>query len=74
MEVDTDKMNLDEWRNPQPQSPLTNEELKRLRKVLQDDDRATWLRKKVRVFTPWAITVAGAIAAVGSWMHSHWKT
>lgn len=70
---DTDPMTLDDWRSPQPQPPLSDYELKRLRKVLQDDDRATWLRRQVRVFTPWLIAIVGAIATAVAWVQSHWK-
>lgn len=71
---DSDKMTLDEWRNPHPQQPFTDDERKRLRKLLQDDDRATWLRKQVRVFTPWLIAVVGGVYAVTNWALSHWKS
>lgn len=70
---DTEADKLEEWRNPSPQSPFTDDEKKRLRKLLQDDDRATWLRKQVRVFTPWVIAVVAGVAGAVEYLRTHWK-
>ncbi len=70
---ETDDARLEGWRNPQPQGPFTDNELKRLRQLLQDDDRATWLRKQIRVFTPWVVTVVAGIWALAEWLSKHLK-
>jgi hypothetical protein len=56
-----------------PQEPFTDEERRRLRKLLVDDDRATWARKQIRIFTPWLIALAGGVYAFADWIQKHWK-
>lgn len=55
------------------QLPLTEEELRRIRGLLRDDDRATWLRKQLKIFVPAIIAVVSAVYAAVSWVVSHWK-
>jgi hypothetical protein len=64
---------LESWRNPQ-QPPLTDDERRRVRQMLQDDDRATWLRKQVRIITPWLVTVVATAYGVFTWVSAHWKS
>ena len=64
---ETDSMPLD------GESPLTQAEVLRLRVLLREDDRATWLRKQIRVFTPWLVATVAAAYSFGSWIVSHWK-
>lgn len=59
--------------NPRAEEPFTPEELRRLRKLLAEDAHATWLRKKIRVFTPWAVAFVGGCITVYNFVMSHWK-
>lgn len=70
---DTDRMALEDWLDPHPQAPLTDDETRRLRKLLQDDDRATWLRKQVRVFVPWIFGVVSGLYVAWNFIAGHWK-
>lgn len=53
---------------------FTELERRRLRKLLQDDDRATWLRRQVRVLTPWLFAVVGGLYGAWNYIAAHWKT
>jgi hypothetical protein len=55
------------------QPPLTDAERRAVRRLIKDDEHATWLRKQVRVFTPWLIAVVTALYAFFNWVQSHWK-
>lgn len=71
----SDDLELEEgprW-SPPPEEPLTQAELRRLRKLLADDAHATWLRKQIRVFTPWAAAFIGGCIAVYNFFVAHWK-
>lgn len=74
MSGDSENLDLERWRDPTPQPVFTDDERRRIRKLLEDDDHATWLRKQVRVFTPWLIAVVGGVYALVNWAQSHWKS
>lgn len=52
-------------------TPLSEGELRRLRKLLLDDDRATWLRKQIRILLPVVVTAVAAIWGVWEWASKH---
>lgn len=63
---DTDPMPLD------GSAPLTAAEVKQLRRLLRDDDRATWARKQLRhLVWPLVVAVVVAIWQAGQWVISH---
>lgn len=70
---DSERAKLDDWSNSRFQQPLTDDELRRLRRLLLDDDRASWLRKQVRVFTPWLVAAVSGVYAGWSFISGHWK-
>ena len=51
--------------------PLTKSEVVQLRKMLVDDDHATWLRKQVKVFVPWIATVVASGYGLVLWVSKH---
>lgn len=57
----------------QSSDPFTDFERKRLRKLLQDDDRATWLRRQVRILTPWVVAIVGGCYGAWNFIATHWK-
>lgn len=61
------------WSITKVDEPLTSEEVRRLRRLLVEDAHATWLRKKIRVFTPWIIGVVGGLIAAYNAIAAHWK-
>lgn len=69
---ESDRAPLDEWHR---QLPLSEDELRRLRKLLVDEDRATWLRKQLKVIVPAMVFVLSTCYALGVWIASHfsWK-
>jgi hypothetical protein len=50
--------------SPMNPPPLSAEELRHLRQMLLEDSHATWLRKKVKVFLPWAIAIGTGLAGL----------
>jgi len=53
--------------------PLSDAEVTRLRKLLRDDDRATWARKQIVTFTPWVVAVVSAAWASVDYFVKHFK-
>lgn len=72
MAADTDNGDLDIWREHH-QPPLSDKEIYNLRKLMDQESHATWLRKRIRVLTPWLIAVAGAIVAAVDWFSKNLK-
>jgi hypothetical protein len=68
-----DDNSLEELLDAQSSEPFSELERKRLRKLLQDDDRATWLRRQIRVLTPWTFAVVGAVYGAWNYLSAHWK-
>ncbi len=54
-------------------TPLSDDEIAALRRIIVDDSHATWLRKQLRVFVPAAFAVVTAAYAFINWLVSHWK-
>lgn len=63
---------LEDYQAQSP-DPFTEFERQRIRKLLQDDDRATWLRRQVRVLTPWVVALIGGGYSLWSFLAQHWK-
>lgn len=61
---DTDNAPLDD----EDDRPFGPDERRKLRHVLREADRADWLRKRIKVFTPWLIAVGGAMVACVDWL------
>lgn len=55
------------------ETPLSARELKRLREMLIDDDRATWARKRIAVFIPWFVAVVGGLYGLYETVGKHFK-
>ena len=53
--------------------PLSEVEVMRLRKLLRADDRATWARKQVLTFVPWAVAAVSAAWAGVDFVVKHFK-
>ncbi len=51
-----------------PQPPLSNNELRRFRAMLDEYEKAAWLRKKILTFTPWLIAVLTAAGSLWQWL------
>lgn len=49
---------------PATDTPLSAAELIALRRIISDEQHATWLRKKLKVFLPWAIGIATGLATL----------
>lgn len=64
---DTNPMDID------ADAPLSKEERAHIRRVLRDDDRATWARKQLRVLLPIAVTLAVGLWQFGEWVTRHFK-
>lgn len=64
---------------PDPQfdepTPLTAEEVRKLREVLREAEHMTWLRKQVFIVVPVAFAVVSGLVAVVNWVISNlsWK-
>ncbi len=66
----------DDHSGPMPldsEHPFSKEEIQRLRKLLRDDDRATWARKQMRVVLPWFVSIVVGAAALIDWVSKHIK-
>lgn len=61
--------------NTLPSYEFDEDERARLRRVLQEYDRATWLRRQIRVFVPWVAAVVAALWGVIEFLSKHiqWK-
>lgn len=56
------------------QTPLTEAEVKQLRRLLRDDDRATWARRQLRhLVWPLVVAVVVALWQAGQWVVGHVK-
>jgi hypothetical protein len=53
--------------------PLTPDEIRHMRRLMLDDDRATWLRKQVKVWLPWLLTIVAGLWAFIDWVMKHVK-
>lgn len=51
-----------------PEKPLTNEETRRIRAMLDEYEKAAWLKKKILTFTPWLIAVITAAGSLWQWL------
>jgi len=58
---------------PFPDTELTAEERKALRRLIRDDERATWAWKKLRVLVPAAVAVTTAIWQGWEAIRPHWR-
>lgn len=54
-------------------APLTPDENRRLRHLLQEAERATWARKKLAVLTPMVVAVVVAMWQLVDWFSRHFK-
>lgn len=52
-------------------APLTTDEIKQLRKVLRDEDRAAWARKQLRILTPIVVAVVVGAWQLWQWISNH---
>lgn len=68
MSADTDHGELYDGKIRDDDKPFTYEERRKLREVLREADRADWLRKRIKVLTPWIIAVGGAFVASIDWL------
>jgi hypothetical protein len=50
---------------------LTAEEVTALRKIIEDDRHATWLRKQIFIVVPVAFAIVSAVLSAVSWLLSH---
>ena len=41
--------------------------------IQRDDDRATWLRRQIKIFIPVLFTVVAGVYAAVNYVVSHWK-
>lgn len=64
---DTEPMDLDST------VPLTKQEVEHIRRVLRDDDRATWARKKLAVILPIVVAVVTGLWQLYEWAARHLK-
>jgi hypothetical protein len=55
-------------------TPLSDDEILALRRIIEDDSHATWLRKQLKVFVPAAFAVVTAIYAFVQWLIPHWRS
>lgn len=51
--------------------PLTPDELKRLREIIEADDHATWLRRQIKVIVPWMFAVVAGVYTGWGWLVAH---
>ncbi len=51
--------------------PLTPDERQHLRRLIRDDDRMTWARRKMRVFVPGAVAVVIGLWQCLLWIRDH---
>ena len=58
---------------PLGDSELTAEERKALRRLIRDDERASWAWKRLRVVTPVAVAVVVALWQAWDWAVRHVK-
>jgi hypothetical protein len=58
---------------PHDEVPLTQQELRHLRGMLLDDDRATWARKRIGVFIPWFVAVITGLWSLYEILSKHFK-
>jgi hypothetical protein len=65
--MDTDPTDVDGG------TPLSDRELEHVRRVLRDDDRATWARKKLGFILPIVVAVVTALWQVYEWAAKHLK-
>lgn len=54
-------------------NPFTPDEVRRLRKLLTDDDRATWARKQLRIIVPLLVTILVGAYNLWAWIERHLK-
>jgi hypothetical protein len=75
---ESDRIPLDEDYHHARQLPLSAEELRRLRKLLIADDRATWATRQFKiVIIPLIVAIVAVVTAcynLGLWVASHWKS
>jgi hypothetical protein len=55
----------------EPGAPLTPEECEHLRRILRDDDRASWARKKLMVLAPILVGVVTVVVQLYDWARAH---
>lgn len=56
---------------PFPDSELTPDERKALRRLIRDDERASWAWKKVRVVVPAMVAVVAGLWQAWEWVVRH---
>lgn len=47
---------------------LSPEEIVKLRKIIEDDAHATWLRRQIFIVVPVIFAIVSTVIAVGSWL------
>ncbi len=52
-------------------APFTTQEVARLRRLLVDDDRATWARKQLRIIVPLVVSVVVGAYQLWAWVERH---
>jgi hypothetical protein len=52
---------------------LTAEELTALRKIIEDDRHATWLRKQIFIVVPVVFALVSGVVTAWSWIFSHFN-
>jgi hypothetical protein len=60
---------IEEMLNRQhPESPLSSGEIRKMRKMLDEYEKAAWLKKKIFVMVPWLATAVTAGGALIAWL------
>ena len=54
--------------------PLTPEENAWVRQARRDEQHASWLRGRIKIFWPWVVSVTGGIVWLIDWLPKHWKS
>ena len=55
------------------ETPLTPAERAHVRRILDEDNKATWLRGRVKIIWPWIAAAAVAVVGVIDWIQKHIK-
>lgn len=54
-------------------TPLSDEEIEQLRKIIEDEKHVTWLRKQLKVWVPLLVAVVSGLYAIINWVVPRWN-
>lgn len=71
--TESDRAKLDEDFHRRREFPLSEDELRKVRELMRNDDRQKWAVRQLKILAPAVVAIVTLCYALGAWIASHWK-